>query len=143
MRASPAPSRQHDSPEHDDIAVKLMVPRGASMAVQLAPGSLRGAFGRCHAKTPEANRQRSEAIVPFRMFSVHFRAYRAVSQIARLGIVQASRYQKAAFMVGILTRRPFCDFWLAVMHRHTCTCGPDTKVIPAESCAPYFPADCF
>jgi hypothetical protein len=40
----------HDSLEHDDMVVKADGrSRGASMAV-LAPGSLRGASGRCHAR---------------------------------------------------------------------------------------------
>jgi hypothetical protein len=42
---------------------RLMALRGASMAVQLAPGSLRGASGRCHAKTAETEAVAGQAIV--------------------------------------------------------------------------------
>jgi hypothetical protein len=45
------------------------------MAVQLAPGSLRGASGRCHAKLLREP-DRSQAIVPFRMLQC-ISAYRA------------------------------------------------------------------
>jgi hypothetical protein len=70
--------------------------------------------------------------------SVCYSAFvRAALQTSRPARHSASRYQQhGGYGPG--------DSAIAdQMHRHTCTCGPDTKVnIPQKAVLPYFPADC-
>jgi hypothetical protein len=141
MRASPAPSGQHDSPEHDDMVVKA---DGLARSVN---GSTAGArlAARCFRPVPRENCSESRIgsghnIVPFHVTSA-FPLYRASCSVAILTVeVDCSRYQKAAFMVGISDQASILRL-LTVMHRHTCTCGPDTKVNIQQPVS-YFPADC-